>query len=139
MKNKLLVSALVSALLASGTALALDSGKDGRKNCDHRGPGSELRRDHHGFGPGKMDRKEMLQRKFSADEVRTLVSARLLMRGNDNLQVGEIKATDNGYDVQIVTKDNSLVEELQLAPNAMPLKMYEKIQERLQQRSDKQA
>ncbi len=39
-----------------------------------------------------------------------------------------------GYKVTIVTKDNSLVRELDLADNGMPLKRYKHMQERMNQK-----
>lgn len=53
---------------------------------------------------------------LNADEVRTLVSSRLIYRGNDRLKVGEIKKGEkNTYQVEIVTLDNSLVEILTIS------------------------
>ena len=71
------------------------------------------------------------------DEIRTLASARLLMKGNPNVKVGEIKANDKGYSVSIVTRDDSLVKELTLAKNGMPLERFERIQERMAKKEKK--
>lgn len=56
-----------------------------------------------GGGPGK-------DLNLSADQVKTLAEARLIMTGNPNLKVGAVKAKDSDtYTVDIVTADNSLV------------------------------
>lgn len=125
MKKKLLmISALVAAISAS-SVFAMPGGKD----CNQ------------GFGMGKhggpfkahhMEPEEMLARELSKDQIRTLIEARLIMKGNDNLKVGKVSSTRTGFDVAIVTKDDSLVEELELAKNGMPLKKYERLQERLE-------
>lgn len=161
MKNKLLLSTLVAATIAGGSALAFSGegkgfDKDG-KDCHghHKGhKGDQMagdfghrghkggHKDRHDFKGGferGADRKALFERQFSADEIRTLTSARLLMQGNDNLKVGDIETTDKGFNVSIVTKDNSLVEELALAPNAMPLDKYERIQQRMQEREARKA
>lgn len=49
---------------------------------------------------------------LTAEQVRTLAEARLIMRGNDRLKVGEVvQKDDQTYTVQIVTVDGSLVRE----------------------------
>jgi hypothetical protein len=61
-----------------------------------------------------MDKSQRMQRDLdlSADQVRTLVEARLIIRGNDRLKVGEVTPKDdNTYQVKIVTVDGSLVRE----------------------------
>ena len=66
--------------------------------------------------------KEMMSREFTAEEVKTLVSARLLMRGENTLKVGKIMPTDTGYTATIVTKQNGdVVRTLNLAKNGFPL------------------
>jgi hypothetical protein len=65
------------------------------------------------------------------------MEARLIMKGNDNLKVGKVSSTRSGFEVSIVTRDDSLVEELELAKNGMPLKKYERLQERLEKRNAK--
>ncbi len=55
-------------------------------------------------------------RNLTADQVRTLAEARLIMRGNENLKVGEISETEDGsYLVEIVTQDDSLVQRVEIS------------------------
>ncbi|BFM18567.1 hypothetical protein R50073_47500 [Maricurvus nonylphenolicus] len=131
MKKKLLMISALVAALSAGSAFAMPGGKD----CDR------------GFGMGKhggpfkahhMDPEEMLARELSKDQVRTLMEARLIMKGNENLKVGKVSSTRSGFEVSIVTRDDSLVEELELAKNGMPLKKYERLQERLEKRRAQQ-
>lgn len=50
---------------------------------------------------------------LTAEQVKTLAEARLIMRGNERLKVGEVTEQDeNTYLVQIVTVDGSLVQEV---------------------------
>ncbi|MYM64728.1 hypothetical protein [Pseudomaricurvus sp. HS19] len=139
MKRKLLLSTLLAATVASAGALAFDGDTKGRGDCDGKGPKHEMR-EHGGFKGGKhMDRRAMMERKFNADQINTLVSARLLMQGNENIKVGKVTPTDSGFNVTVVTQDNSLVEELQLAPNGMPLEKFERMQQRMQERAEAKA
>jgi hypothetical protein len=55
---------------------------------------------------------------LTTDEAKTLVQARLIMRGNDRLKVGKVtEKDDTTYLVQIVTVDDSLVRELEIDRN----------------------
>jgi len=67
---------------------------------------------HMGFGMGyNMDRKLDL----SADEVKTLIEARMIMHGNDRLKVGKVSQKDDQtYLVDIVTVDDSLVRQIEV-------------------------
>lgn len=129
MKKTLLIASILTASLAATPLMAEDHG------CDR-----ERGKKHHaldfGLG-GKMNKKEMLEREFSSEQIRTLVEARLLMKGNENLKVGKISSAGDGYSVAIVTQDDSLVKELDLAANGMPKEMYEKIQKRMEKREKK--
>lgn len=52
---------------------------------------------------------------LSADEARTLVEARLIMRGNDRLKVGKVIEKDQDtYLVDIVTVEDSLVRQVEV-------------------------
>jgi hypothetical protein len=55
---------------------------------------------------------------LTAEEAKTLVSARLIMRGNDRLKVGQVTEKDaSTYLVDIVTVDNSLVRQMEVDRN----------------------
>ncbi len=55
---------------------------------------------------------------LSADQAKTLMQARLIMRGNDRLKVGKVtEKDDTSYLVQIVTVDDSLVREVEIDRN----------------------
>lgn len=128
MKNKLLMISALVAAISAGSAFAMPGGKDcGRGFGHHGGP----------FKGQHMDPEEMLARELTTEQVRTLMEARLIMKGNDNLKVGKVSSTRSGFEVSIVTRDDSLVEELELAKNGMPLKKYERLQERLEKRNAK--
>lgn len=130
MKKKLIIASGLVVALSAATVYA----ERGGGGCEH-GFGKEG----HGFGMmGHHNRAEMMAREFNADQIRTLMAARLIMKGNDNLKVGKISSSRTGFTVAIVTKDDSLVEELELAKNGMPLQMYEHIQERIEKRKEKE-
>ena len=58
---------------------------------------------------------------LSAGEVKTLIEARLIMRGNDRLKVGKItQKDDQTYLVDIVTVDDSLVRQIEVDKNKGP-------------------
>lgn len=115
--RKTVIAALIAstALLGAGSAMA---GKHGhyfdddsgeyRKQCDRRGGHGGK----HGFHKGKMNRDLEL----TAEEAKTLVSARLIQRGNDRLKVGQVKeGDDDTWLVDIVTVDDSLVRTVTLS------------------------
>jgi len=61
---------------------------------------------------------------LSADQVRTLIEAKLILRGNDNIRVGDITEIDaKTYRVQIVTKEGSLVREFEVDKDKGPRRM----------------
>lgn len=69
------------------------------------------KRGHHGKW-GKSGRDLQL----NADQVRTLMSAKLIYRNNPRLQLGNIQADANGnFNVDIMTVDNSLVETITIS------------------------
>ncbi len=140
-KKSLLVASLLTAAVSTSLVTGLaQAGEHGDKEgCPHH----SMMKDHggkggfggHGFG-GRMDPKEMMEREFTTDEIRTLTEAKLIMKGNPNLKVGKIKSTSTGYSVDIVTQDDSLVETKELAKNAMPLEMYEHMKEKMKKREE---
>ena len=55
---------------------------------------------------------------LTADEVGTLIKARLIMHGNDRLKVGKVAVKDDQtYLVDIVTVDDSLVRQIEVGKN----------------------
>lgn len=135
-QSLILTSALALLMTAAlGSSLALADRGDGRGECN-----PELKREmikHHrdfdgeGSGGKRLKRKEMFEREYSADQIRTLSEARLIMQGNDNLRIGNITSTEKGYTIAVVTQDGSIVEEKQVAKNGMPIEMYEHIKARI--------
>jgi len=77
------------------------------------GPGGHMRG---GMGMGLgMYGSFDLDRVLTEDQVRVMAHAGLIKFGNDNLKVGKITKLDNGnFEVNIVTKDNSLVNSVEL-------------------------
>jgi hypothetical protein len=115
MKKRILSAVVLSqVLLLSTPAMAGWSDHDGGK-CDKREKSGQNHAHfggHHDRKGGKWDRDLEL----TSDEVKTLVTSRLIYRGNDRLQVGEVTSGEkNTYKVEIVTKDNSLVEVLTIS------------------------
>lgn len=139
-KTTLVATALVTALSASSAFAWWGEGHKGSEHNGKNGCRSESRehscnRSHKGGRSEKME--EHMNRSLTASEVKTLQEARLIYKNNPNLKVGDITATDTGYKVNIVTKDNSLVEEFDLAKNGMSLERYESVQKRLEQRQNR--
>ena len=136
--RKLTIATALAASMAASSAFAWWGENDSRGNqsqgyeqCQKRGgPG------HHGkkFRFSGKNMAEFMKREFTAEQIRTLQEAKLIMKGNPNIKVGEVKATKTGYNVTIVTKENSLVRELDLAKNGMPMKRFNKVQEKLAQK-----
>jgi hypothetical protein len=113
--NKGLKITIISAVVATSGLFALASSADAgwggqRGDCNRSGmngmPGMMQGRGQ--AGPA-MNRNLDL----TAEEAKTLVAARLIMRGNDRLKVGQVTEKDqNSYLVDIVTVDNSLVRQM---------------------------
>ena len=80
-----------------------------------------------GMGPGGGPFADKLDRELSASQIQTLAEARLIRMGNENLKVGKVTPTDNGYSVSIVTvKSGDLVQSFDLAKNGLPVRMMER-------------
>jgi len=150
MNTMLKTLAVVGALTMSGAALsqaALADDDDARApaaygvNCPGYGPGmhgGRGMRDGYGPGPGMgmgygmrggpgwglMGGRFDAKRELTADQVRILAQAHLIRLGNDNLKVGKVTETkDKSYEVQIVTKDNSLVNVVEISrATGMPVR-----------------
>ena len=132
MNKKTSIAIIAAGLIATTSAFAWygesQDAEGGKHKSEYRMKGGKHRAGMMMKMAGHMDKE------FTADEVRTLSEARLIMKGNPNVRVDEVKPTDTGYNVTIVTQDNSLVEELNLAKNAMPLERYEAMQKRMEMR-----
>ena len=125
MKKGLKVT-IISAVVATSGVLAVASAADAgwggqRGNCDRGGmygePGMMK-------GKGKAGRVMDRDLDLTSDEARTLVEARLIMRGNDRVKVGQVVEKDEDtYLVDIVTVDNSLVRQVEVdRDNGLPRK-----------------
>ena len=138
-KTTLIATALVTVFTAS-SAFAWwgdnDRG-DGRHCIEGNRSGQFMKGEHGKRGMRGKNFKEHMNREFSANEIRTLNEARLIMQGNPNVKVGKVTSTKDGYNVTIVTKDNSLVKEMVLAKNGMPLERYNMIKERIEAKEKK--
>lgn len=117
--------------LASLTAVAGwgghgdDGGRQGGQHGQMMGPGSGTSMGQHmGYGMGKhmgygMGYNMGRELDLSADEVKTLIQARMIMRGNDRLKVGKVSQKDDQtYVVDIVTVDDSLVRQIEVDKNS---------------------
>ena len=133
-KTTLIATALATAFTASSAFAWFGDDNGDRGNCMDGDRKGHFMKGERGKQGKRGNFKEHMSREFSAEEIRTLNEARLIMKGNDNVKIGEVTATDNGYKVTIVTNDNSLVEEMNLAKNGMPLERFEAIKARIEAR-----
>ncbi len=79
--------------------------------------------------------KNMENRELTAGQVRIVAEARLIMQGNDNVKIGDVKETSDGFTVSIVTiKSGDLVRTMELAKNGMPMKAMEGMEQRMKNR-----
>lgn len=138
-KTTLIATALVTVFSASSAFAWWDDNDSGdRKHCMESNRSSHAMKGEHGKrGMKGKHFKEHMSREFSADEIRTLNEARLIMQGNPNVKVGKVTSTKDGYNVTIVTKDDSLVKAMDLAKNGMPLERYNMIKERIEAKEKK--
>ena len=126
MKTRSLLAALAISTLLSGAALAYDNDDRG---C--RGEyGHKNERMKHGGFHGRPNIKAIMDKEFSAEQIRTLAEARLLMKGNDNLTIGNINPTESGYTIEILTVDGSLVDSIEVAKNGIPMEHYQRMLKR---------
>ena len=128
-----LVLASVSAIGMKAYADKKGDGDCGWKRGGHHG--AMMRGMHHPGAMGLFGMKMGEDRNYSADQIRTLSEAFLLRLGNENLKVGDITETDKeSYLVQVVTKDGSLVKEVEVSrKNGMPVGMMQRHAKQLQQ------
>ncbi|MCU7851509.1 MAG: hypothetical protein KZQ80_04785 [Candidatus Thiodiazotropha sp. (ex Monitilora ramsayi)] len=115
-------TAITVVAAATGlTAVGASAGwGDHRGNCDRgemRGGDSMMMKRMGKAGP--MTDRDL---DLTSDEAKTLVEARLIMRGNDRLKVGQVTEKDQDtYLIDIVTVDNSLVRQIEVdRDNGMP-------------------
>ena len=94
----------------------------GRRGDAMMGRHGEYWRHHKGMS-GRRGNAMTGRREYTADEIRTLMEARLLQHSNDEFEVGEVTATKEGYTVTIVTRDKkTLFRKIELDKNGVPLK-----------------
>ncbi len=123
--NKRLKITLISTAVAASSLFAVVSAADAgwggyQGHCDraamgnYAGPGMMG-----GMGKtGKTGQPMNRNLDLTADEAKTLVAARLIMRGNDRLKVGQVTVQDeNTYLVDIITVDDSLVRQVTVDRN----------------------
>ncbi len=137
MNTMLKTIALVGALTAGGFALSqgafaetTEAAPTGQTvQCPQMGgpgKGAGMRAGMHGprGGWGMMAGKQDPNRVLSVDQIRIIAQAHLIMMGNDNLKVGKIVETKNNtYEAQIVTKENSLVNTVEVGKaTGMPVR-----------------
>ncbi|MCG7913051.1 MAG: hypothetical protein JAY71_04150 [Candidatus Thiodiazotropha weberae] len=122
--NKALKVSIVSAVIATSGLFVLassaDAGWGGKRGYCDRGdmmgaPGMMQ-------GKGKFGPAMARELDLTAEEAKTLVSARLIMRGNDRLKVGQVTEKDGDtYLVDIITVDKSLVRQVEVdRDNGLP-------------------
>lgn len=120
MNNVAKITAVSVIAVAGLAAVGATAGwGEGRGSCDRGGPGGPgAMMMHKGKGGRFADR----QLDLTSDEARTLVEARLIMRGNDRLKVGQVSQKDDQtYLVDIVTVDDSLVRQVEIdRDNGLP-------------------
>ncbi len=117
--NKIAKYTAVSAIVAATgfTALTATAGwGNHRGNCERAefrgGPSMMMKQ------MGKRGRFADRELNLTAAEAKTLVEARLIMKGNDRLKVGQVTEGDQKtYLVDIVTVDNSLVRQVEVDRN----------------------
>ena len=133
-KTTLVAAALVTVFTSSSAFAWWGEGHRGEHGSNKGGCKSE-QREHRGKGMRGAKFQKHMNRELSAGEVRTLQEARLIYMDNPNITVGDVVASDKGYNVTIVTKENkSLVEEFKLAKNGMRLERYEAVQKRIEEK-----
>lgn len=112
MKKLTKITALTLIMAASGVAATAayadrDRFESKSSHCahsEHKGSSGKM---HHHRAEKDLN--------LSADQAKTLVEARLIMRGNERLKAGKVsKKDDKTYLVQVVTVDDSLVREVEV-------------------------
>jgi len=104
---------MLSGIAAMGLATAVAAhAADNTSRGDRPGRGAMMDRGPGGFGGGcerLQERLAKVDRNLTADRVRDIIAGRLAVSPEQNLKVGKVSEKDGVIDVQIVTKDGSLV------------------------------
>ena len=107
------VSLLVVGVSVAGTASAGwwgDKGDHCKRGGDYAGDGMMMKGRYGGMIAEDLD--------LSPEEAKTLVQARLIMKGNDRLKTGQVTEKDGDtYLVDVVTVDDSLVRQVEVDRN----------------------
>ena len=90
-------------------------GKHSSGKNKHFGAHNERKSKHEKMHSNKRNNKEL-----TLKEITTLIQARMLSPKLDSLKIGEINATDAGFNVTILAQDNSLVKRIQLNKSGFP-------------------
>lgn len=121
--NRIAKTALIAttaAAISLGSVTAFAGWNGFGKGCDRGdGPGRAGMMMKKYGKPGRFADRDL---NLTADEAKTLVAARLIMRGNDRLKVGEVtEKDDQTYLVEITTVDDSLVRNVEVdKDNGLP-------------------
>ena len=118
--NKTVKYAVITALVATTGLAAVGASADwkgDRRHCNFGGPGAGQ-----DGGPsmmmkhkGQPRRDAKLDLNLGAEQAKTLVAARLIMKGNARLKVGQVTEKDQDtYLVDVVTVDDSLVRQVEV-------------------------
>lgn len=131
MKKTLVLATCLSTAIAL-TSAAVNANPENSSNCEkHHAMDMKGKR----HGPRMMGfakTPESLERELTKEQIHTLMEARLIMKGNDNVKLGTITDSEDGFEVTIVTQDDSLVKTVSLAKNGMPQRMYNRIKARME-------
>jgi hypothetical protein len=114
--NKIAKYSAITLLAATTglTAIGASAGWGGADgDCNRKDMG-----DRHTMMKTRMEKRGPMQSRdlnLTAEKVKILASARLIMRGNDRLKVGKVVETEDGtFLVDIVTVDDSLVRQIEI-------------------------
>jgi hypothetical protein len=81
------------------------------------GPGYGMNRGRMGPGYGYRQQNQQPQKPLEKGDAETIVKNYLDSMNNPNLKLGKIEEKDNGFEVDIVTKNNSLVDKILVDKN----------------------
>ncbi len=126
---------IATALVFTGGAMAQGEHHGGGGRSHHNASHQKM----NGFMKGHHGQfTEMQDRKLTADQIKTVVEAKLIMMDNENVKVGKIEETKDGFNISIVTtKSGDLVRTMELAKNGMPKRAMERMEKHLKARDAK--